>query len=95
MSRVNAFTTIGIPSNKLAHYFYLYFQADIKACSPTKDDGETGCDVDECCIPEMEFFKVSKRDEPVLMKPDIMDLKPVFPWGNRAGECKLYDIALH
>jgi len=60
--------------------------ADIKACHPSKADGEKGCDADECCIPEMEFFKVSKRD----VMPDIMDLKPVFPWGNRAGRCVKY-----
>ncbi|KAF6026516.1 hypothetical protein EB796_015179 [Bugula neritina] len=60
------------------------YAADIKECSPTADD--PGCSDDECCIPEQEFFKVSKRDD-IL---PIEELKPIFPWGNREGRCVQY-----
>lgn len=55
--------------------------ADIKECMPGQDD--TGCDVDECCIGEMEFFKMSKRDEPVPVS--MPELKPMYPFGRRQG----------
>lgn len=66
---------------------------DIKECFPAKDSTANGCETGvECCIPEVEFFKMSRREiigEKVEDLPKLID--PILPWGNRQGQFVIFE----